>query len=310
MHSLISGSFFYLLFQAKPALLVSVDLDTLAASYLVSRLRRVPLIYDSHEYFTEVPELMGRSAVKRIWECIEARIVPKLEAAITVSDGVASAYMDKYGVRFTTIRNVPLTSSPQKYPEFNESYPSTYKLIYQGALNMGRGIELMIESMRYLQDTTLLIVGDGDIREELQQRVHRLKLTDRVSFPGRIPPGKLNRVTAQCDLGLSLEEDLGLNYRFALPNKIFDYIQARIPVLCSDLPEMAALVKNNGVGEICYERSPQQLAAQIRHMLTDKKNRDHWKINRDRAAKECCWENEEQKLKNIVGAVLKSDGSN
>ena len=297
--------FFYLFIREKPLLLVSVDLDTLPANYLISRLKNIPLLYDSHEYFTEVPELVDRPRVKRIWERIEKMIVPKLKAAMTVSDAVASAYRDQYGVEFTTIRNVPRASVPAYFPEFKETYPSTYKLIYQGALNLGRGIELMIEAMQYLQDTSLLVIGDGDIRTDLQQLVYRLNLTDRIFFPGRIPPDQLIRITAQCDLGLSLEEDLGLNYRYALPNKIFDYIQARIPVLCSDLPEMAALVKKNGVGEICKDRSPQQLASQIRQLLLNEKKRDQLKVNLERAAKEHCWEQEEHRLLALIEDILK-----
>jgi glycosyltransferase involved in cell wall biosynthesis len=296
--------FFFLLFRRRPVMLVSVDLDTLAAGYLVSKLRNIPLLYDSHEYFTEVPELVDRRRVKRTWERIEGMIVPRLRAGIAVSDSIAAVYREKYGVDFRTIRNVPVSMEPGAFPELRDTYPSAYKLIYQGALNRGRGIELMIEAMRYIPDTMLFVVGDGDIRTALQQMVHRLKLTDRVAFPGRIPPGRLAGLTAQCDLGFSLEEDLGLNYRMALPNKIFDYIQARVPVLCSDLPEMASLVEEYGVGEVCRERSPQAIAGQVREMLKDVEKRNRWKEQLDNAARELCWEREEQKLLVLVDELL------
>jgi glycosyltransferase involved in cell wall biosynthesis len=292
--------FFFLLFRRRPVMLVSVDLDTLAAGYLVSRLRRIPILYDSHEYFTEVPELVDRPHVKRTWEFIEGRIVPRLRAGIAVSDSIAEVYRVKYGVEFRTIRNVPVSVDPGVFPELHDTYPSAYKLIYQGALNRGRGIELMIEAMRYVPDTMLFTAGDGDIRTALQSLVHRLKLTDRVVFPGRIPPRRLVAITAQCDIGFSLEEDLGLNYRLALPNKIFDYIQARVPVLCSDLPEMAALVQQYGVGEVCRERSPQALAGQVREILKNVEKQNRWKEQLDKAARELCWEREEQKLVLLV----------
>lgn len=298
--------FFYLLFRQKPAMLVSVDLDTLTANYLVSALRRIPLLYDSHEYFTEVPELMDRPVVKRIWERIERAIIPKLRAGIAVSDSIAAVYRAKYGVGFRTIRNVPLLRSPGVSGNLEDTYPSAYKLMYQGALNRGRGIELMIEAMRYVPDAVLFIVGDGDVRTDLQSQVHRLKLTDRVVFPGRLLPRHLAAITAQCDLGFSLEEDLGLNYRLALPNKIFDYIQARVPVLCSDLPEMGSLVKTYGVGEVCSDRSPQALAEQVREILKNKEKRDVWRVQLDQAANALCWEMEEQKLVEVVDELLES----
>ncbi len=292
--------FFYLLKAGRPGLLIAVDLDTLPANFLVARIRRVPLVFDSHEYFTEVPELVQRPCTKKIWEQIEKHIVPRLTHAIAVSDSISQAYTEKYSTPFVTIRNLPRSVIPSHHPEFHDTYTMKYKLIYQGALNMGRGIELMIDAMQWLQDTMLIVVGDGDIRVELQRRVHALKLTDRVGFPGRIPPEKLVRITAQCSLGLSLEEDFGLNYRYALPNKIFDYIQARIPVLCSDLPEMAAVVKRYGVGEVCISRDPQQLAGQLRGMLHDGDARKRWKIHLDRAAAELNWEREEAKLLSVV----------
>lgn len=296
--------FFLLLFRRRPAMLVSVDLDTLPACYLVSQLRSIPLLYDSHEYFTEVPELVDRPRVKRTWERIEKAIVPRLRAGIAVSGSIAAIYRDRYGVDFRTIRNVPVSTRPAAFPELQDTYPSAYKIIYQGALNKGRGIELMIESMQYIPDCLLFIAGDGDIRTALQSQVHKLKLTDRVVFPGRIPPRRLAAITAQCDLGFSLEEDLGLNYRMALPNKLFDYIQARIPVLCSDLPEMSAVVEGYGVGEVCRSRSPELLAGQVRGILKNKKKQEGWREPLEKAAGELCWEREEQKLVALVNEML------
>lgn len=296
--------FLYLLFGRRPDLLISVDLDTLPAGYMVSRLRRVPLLFDSHEYFTEVPELVGRERTKRFWEKIEGRILPRVAHAMAVSDSIAAAYHEKYGTPFVTVRNVPMTARTEQYPEFHESYHATYKIIYQGALNLGRGIGLMIEAMEWMQDTLLFIVGDGDIRKELQQFARQMKLNDRVVFLGKVPPDKLVQITGQCDLGLSLEEDLGLNYRYALPNKLFDYIQAGIPVLCSDLPEMAALVKRYRVGEISISREPRKLAAQVRGMLHDETARKQWKKNLAKAALELNWEREENKFLELVSTAM------
>jgi glycosyltransferase involved in cell wall biosynthesis len=296
--------FFYLLFLKRPALLVAVDLDTLPANYLVGRLRAIPLLYDSHEYFTEVPELVGRRRVQRVWERLEGWIVPKLKYAMAVSESIAEVYTEKYGTRFVTVRNLARAYTPEPYPEFHKHYTSKYKIIYQGALNMGRGIELMIDTMAQMDDTVLFIAGDGDVRVELERRVDRLKLKERVVFTGRLSPGELQRITPECDLGLSLEEDLGLNYRMALPNKLFDYIQAGIPVLCSDLPEMSAIVHAYRIGEVCISQEPHQLSNQLTGMLKDGDVRKQWKSNLEKAAEELCWEREEQKLLGLVRSAI------
>lgn len=289
-----------LLFRRRPVLLVAVDLDTLPANYLVSRIRGIPLLYDSHEYFTEVPELVGRRGVKRIWERIEEAIVPKLTRAMAVSDSIATVYREKYGTDFITVRNFARAYTAEPYPEFIRSYPSKFRIIYQGALNRGRGIELLIDAMQHLEDTLLFIAGNGDIRDALKRRVERLALQGKVVFTGRLTPGELRRITPECDLGVSLEEDLGLNYRLALPNKIFDYIQAGIPVLCSDLPEMSAIIHHHRVGEVCISREPHELAKQISGMLLDVDARKQWRRNLKKAAAELCWEREEQKLLDLV----------
>jgi glycosyltransferase involved in cell wall biosynthesis len=296
--------FLSLLFRRRPSLLVAIDLDTLLANYLVSRIRKIPLLYDSHEYFTEVPELVDRLATKRIWEALEKRIVPRLKLGIAVSESIAKEYHDKYGTEFLVVRNVPEKKQPVPDKDFHDRFPAKYKIIYQGALNRGRGLELMISSMQQINDTSLLIAGDGDIRMELLKLTNDLNLSDRVFFLGRLLPDHLFKVTCQCSLGISLEEDLGLNYRMALPNKIFDYIQARIPVLCADLPEMAGMIEKWEVGEICRDRTPVALADQLNGMLRDIEKNRYWAGQLEKAAASLCWENEKPKLMEVVDRLV------
>jgi len=296
--------FFRLMIIKRPSFFLAVDLDTLPANYLVSRLRSVPLLYDSHEYFTEVPELIGRPFVKKTWEQIERWIVPKLKHAITVSTSIAKAYKKKYGTEFTVVRNVPLLHEPVSEHEINHQYPSKYKIIYQGALNLGRGVELMISAMQYLEDTILIVAGDGDITDELHAMVAEMKLREKVIFHGRVVPEELYGITCQCNAGLSLEADMGLSYRYALPNKIFDYIQTRIPVICSDLPEMSALVNDFDVGIICGERDPREVADRIRTVIEGDKGHSPGNKKIDEAAKLLCWELEEEFFLRIVEKIL------
>lgn len=296
--------FFYLLKINRPDLLFSIDLDTLPANFLVSKIRRVPLIYDSHEYFTEVPELVERKTTKRVWELIERCILPRIRFAMTVSESIANEYRIKYGTSFETIRNVPWKGEDDKEDNANEKYKAKYLIIYQGALNLGRGIEQMIECMEYLDKTILLIVGEGDIQDKLKAMCKALRLESKVVFTGRIVPSELKKLTSKCDLGLTLEEDIGLSYRYSLPNKLFDYIQARIPVLCSDLPEISALVRKYEIGEVCVKREPKMLAEQIYNILSDVKKTNNFKIKLNVAAAALCWENEEKKLKLLIKSAM------
>ncbi len=300
--------FFYLLFY-RCDILVANDLDTLSANFYASRFKRGKLLYDSHEYFTEVPELVNRKKAQRLWEKMEKKIFPKLTQVVTVCDSIAEIYNQKYNVPVYTIRNVPLRKEKAEKKDlktiFNQNFNSV--LIYQGALNIGRGIENLIDSMLYLDDETVLIIaGKGDIEKELQAKVKQLKLNERVKFLGKVPIEELHAYTLNADLGFSLEEDRGLNYRYALPNKVFDYVQAEVPVICSDLPEMKNLVQQYNLG-LCLsesQRRPEELARIIKNALNDKQKMSEWKSNCLIAANELNWEKEKIKLKEILKKLV------
>ncbi len=286
--------FLFLLF-AKFNVLLSNDLDTLPANFLASKLKNKPLVYDSHEYFTEVPELVNRPAVQKTWEWLEKRTLPKLKYAYTVCDSIAEIYRQKYGTSFRVVRNFPMASQLKKdSPARSEKNEKT--VLYQGAINVHRGLEQAILAMKYLNHARLLIAGDGDIRVQLEKLVQQEKLENKVEFLGRLPISELAKITPTADLGLSVEEDVGLNYRFALPNKLFDYIQAEVPVLVTNLPEMAAIVTRYRIGEIAGSLEPEKLAAKINLALFDEAKRQKWKDNLKVAASELTWENEEKRL--------------
>jgi glycosyltransferase involved in cell wall biosynthesis len=170
-------------------------------------------------------------------------------------------------------------------------------ILYQGALNVGRGLELMIETMQYVDNAIFILVGSGDITKKLQSLVKQKKLEQKVRFLGRITPNELRKITPKADLGISLEEDLGLSYHFALPNKIFDYIHAEIPVLASDLPEMKKIITHYQVGEIATNRNPENLAKQIVNLLHKPKTEFLKALKK--AKKDLNWQRESKKLLNM-----------
>ena len=284
---------------------VANDLDTLLPNFLVSKMTKSPLYYNSHEYFTEVPELVDRPKVRKVWEKLERGLLPKVRNAYTVCQSIAEAYRYKYGTYFQVVRNVPERMSPFEIREDKKLGLGDKKVIlYQGALNVGRGLEPMIRAMQEIDHAVLVIVGDGDIAAHLQALVLRLSLQDKVKFLGRIPFNEVKHITVQADLGLSIEEDLGLNYRFALPNKLFDYIQAQVPVLITNLPEMAALMNRYEIGEITPSLEPEILGRKINEMLSDETKRSVWKKNLETAARELTWENEEKILQELFSNFI------
>jgi glycosyltransferase involved in cell wall biosynthesis len=286
---------FTFLLGAKADIILANDLDTLLGCWLAARLRRKQLFFDSHELFPEVPELVDRPFIRKIWMKLEAFLVPKIDRGFTVSRPIVDYYQERYNLRFELIRNLGRFRYDYEFDGLSKDQ-SMKTIIYQGAINLGRGLELAIRSIKHLENVQLWIVGDGDIIAKLRQLATHLGLGDRVKFFGRVSIEKLWKYTARAHAGISLEEDLGLNYRYALPNKLFDYIQARIPVICSDLPEMAAIVNKFGVGKVLVEREPLRLAEIIRDLITENPERDKMISNLELAARELCWEREEEKL--------------
>ena len=294
---------FFFLLNKKVNILYANDLDTLLANYLVSKIKKLQLIYDTHEYFTEVPELINRKIIQSTWSFIERKIFPRLKHVITVNQSIAEVYQKKYGVDIDVVRNLPIRIEKVK-PTINIKVEGQKIIIYQGAINVHRGIEYMVEAMQYLDNTILWIIGDGDIRKDIEDLVNKLNLNDKVKMPGVIPFQKLNQYTRQADLGLSLEEDKGLNYHYALPNKLFDYIQAEIPVLVSPLIEMKNIVEHYQVGELLISHIPRQIAEQINELLSNNQKILQWKANAKIAAKELCWENEQQKVNSLLKEII------
>lgn len=297
--------FWFLLFRPS-TILVSNDLDTLLPNYLVSKLKGKRLVYDSHEYFTEVPELISRPKVKAVWERIERFIFPKLQFVSTVNQSIAEKYQEKYGVSLKVVRNVSPLWNPSHIRSKEElGIPEgKHILIMQGAgLNVDRGVEEAIRMMPFLENSVLIIVGNGDIIPDMKKLVETENWQDLVLFFGKRPYSELLQFTQQADLGLSFDQPTNPNYLFSLPNKIFDYIHTSTPIICSDLVEVSKLVKGYQVGEIVSDFNPEHLAQQIQAVLNNSELMDRWKSNCKIAAAKENWEVEVQQLNEFYPKV-------
>ena len=292
--------FIFLIFTSFD-ILHSNDLDTLPANYLASRIKRKPIIYDSHEYFTGVPELKNRHFTKKIWEIIERLIFPRLQNIITVNDSIARIYGEKYGKQIHVIRNLPVKAKFDNAlsPAFF-GLPENRKLvILQGSgINRERGAEEAVEAMQYIDNATLVIAGKGDVIPELINKVINSPLRDKIIFKSLMPYDKLMQLTSLCDCGLSLDKDSNLNYRYSLPNKLFDYIMAGIPVVASALPEVIKIMNKYDIGLVIKDHSSFEIAEKINTILVSKTKHSLSK-NLKRAADDLNWDNEKHKLLTI-----------
>ncbi len=288
--------FLFLLFR-KFDIIVSNDLDTLPASYCAGKLRGKKIVYDSHEFFTEVPELVNRNFPRRVWLLIERLILPRLKHAYTVSTSIAETYNRLYKIQMEVIQNVPLFNDNAN--DSPETKTEQKIILYQGSLNVGRGLEQMINAMQFIDNAHFKIIGDGDIVQQLKQQIKEKALEKKVTIKGRMPFQELPAETSKADLGIALEENIGLNYYYALPNKLFDYIQAGVPVLVSPFPEMQKIVNQYEIGTVYDHKDAKMLAQKIDEIFELKNRYQQWQRNTQKAAKDLCWEKQEETLINI-----------
>jgi glycosyltransferase involved in cell wall biosynthesis len=299
--------FLYLLFH-RSTILVANDLDTLLANFLVSKLKSIKLVYDSHEYFTEVPELVENPGKQKIWQTLEGLIFPKLKNCYTVNDSIAKMYMQKYGISVKVIRNVApnFMSLAIKTREDLGLPTDKFIIIIQGSgINKRRGAEEAVQAMNYIEDALLLIIGSGDVIHDLKNQVREDDLNDKVRFLPKMPYAEMMQYTMNGDLGLAIDHTDVLNHKLALPNKFFDYIQAEIPILATDITEVRAIIEKYQIGFVLeHELTTQTLAAKINEIKSgflDQK--EFLKENLKKAKLSENWENELMKLKEIYSIL-------
>ncbi|MEO9532283.1 MAG: glycosyltransferase [Crocinitomicaceae bacterium] len=294
--------FLYLLFH-KADVLLSNDLDTLFANHWAKKFKKnCKLIYDSHEYYCGTPELVSRPKIQNFWRKIEKRCLPKVDAMYTVNESIADLYREEYNKKVQVVRNItdgnlpPLTHSRSSLglPE------NQYIVIMQGAgINIDRGGEEMIEAIQKVDNAVLAIVGDGDVVPQLKEKVQQENWQEKVLFFGKRPYAELMDFTRLSDIGISMDKDSNINYRFSLPNKIFDYIHAGIPLFVSDLKEIKNIVEEYQVGVVCDSHHPDDIAKRLNAVFANQDMLKRFKKNAKKAAIELNWQKETEVLKSI-----------
>lgn len=309
--------FFYLMTHHADILLAN-DLDTLPANYLASKFKRIKLVFDSHEYFTGVPELINRARVRNIWKGFEQFILPRVDIVYTVNDSIAEIYRNEYKKDIFVVRNMPFEKQP-KYKSDDETFgiiPATHSetavvlnliyetlktekrkiIIYQGAINVDRGLEEMFEAMEWLDDVVFLMIGNGDLYKKFKNQLKKLHYADRIIMTGSIPFQYLSAFTELATLGISFEKSTNINYKFASPNKVVDYIHAGIPVLASRLVEIEKVVNKFNVGDFIESHHPTHIVLKIKELISNQGLLNKWKVNCKAAANALTWEKEEKVL--------------
>lgn len=261
--------FWFLVFK-KADVFLSNDLDTLWPNYLASRLRGKKLIYDTHEYFLGVPEIQNRPLVKWVWTRIERHIFPKLRYAFTVNESIADLYLTDYVRRPMVFRNISMPPKIERWKTRTELGLPEEKFIFinQGSgMNIDRGLEEALQAIELVDNAILLFVGSGDAIPMLKEEAKQRNLEAKVKFVDRVPYEELLQYTHAADVGLSLDKDTNINYKYSLPNKLFDYIFCQKPVLVSRVVEVAGIVNRYKIGLVAADYRAETIADLMKEMM-------------------------------------------
>ena len=295
------------------------DFPTLLPGHKIAKKLSARLIYDSHEIYLETLNQffptkatllksiffkISLNFMKTFGKLTENRLIRKADAIITVNESLANYFKTTYTVKDVhVIMNFPPTPylDSTKFVDFRSmfSFEKNDKiLIYQGVLNRGRGLELIINTIKHVPVCfKLIILGNGPLKPQLINLTKDLKLENQIKFIDKVPINDLLNYTSGADYGLNILEDYNLSKKLASPNKLFEYIHAGIPVICSNSVENAKVINKYKIGEMVINNK-NDIAKTIQSMSMA--NIDRYESACLQASREYNWEKQEETILNIV----------
>lgn len=280
--------FFFLLFR-KVDVICAIDLDTILPVYYASKLRGKERVYDAHEIFTDLKEVISRPSVHKMWLWIANHTVPNFPHGYTIGECYAEDFKKRYGVNYGVVRNATILK-PVNIPEKKERF-----ILYQGAVNVGRCFEQLIPAMKYI-DTPLIICGEGNFYQQAVTLAKEHGVEDKVTFKGYVPPAQLSDYTIQAYIGITLFEDTSLSNRLSLANRFFDYMHYGVPQLCIKYPEYERVNAQYEIASLIEDVTPENIAAKLNELLNDDDYYQRLQQNCMEARKKYCWQEETKTL--------------
>ena len=266
------------------------DLNMLPAAIRAARAHRARVVYDAHELY---PEMNGLAPAERvIWRAIESRSIRRADEVITVNGSVADELALRYGIpRPTVVMNVP-EPSPGGDVEVPDALRAGGTIILSlGGVTTGRGLEQSVDALRSCEGTLVLL---GPVREPfaeaLRERARAVGVEDRVVFAGSVPPEHVVAAASTASVGLCTIRNVSRSYYLSLPNKLFEYLHAGVPVVASDFPEIARIVRTYDAGELCDPEDPASIARAITRVVSDPSRHAQLRANARRAAGDVTWQ--------------------
>ena len=278
------------------------DLDALWPSARAAARLRAHLVYDSHELFVEQSSLVDRPAIRGFWRWLERRLVRRVDRVLTVSPAIARSLQQTYGLERppVLVRNLPPFREPVAGDGLRQALglvgDRTPLVLYQGGFLTENGLADQITAMSRIEGGRLVLLGSGPTEDSLRRQVSALGLRDRVRFLPRLPFPELHALTCGADIGLCVIRPAGNSFLWSMPNKLFEYMMAGLPVVAGDTPEIRRVIEETEAGVLVDPGDPDAIADAIRELLSDEPRRRRMGEAALRSAERYCWEREVPRL--------------
>lgn len=292
--------------KIKADLYHSNDLNTVPQGYICSKLKKKPLVYDSHEVQT------SRTGYNpKITKFFEGFFVKRVDKMIMTTDTRADFTKELYNIeKPEVIHNYPFFTGEQSIKHKKNIHEmcnidkSEPILLYQGGIQAGRGLDKIVKSIPMIKRGTVVFIGDGRIKPEIKQLVKDMKLEHRVRFIDKVPVDELKYYTASAYLGFQVLNNVCFNHYSALSNKLFEYIMSEVPVVACDFPEIKKVVTESEVGICVDSSSPEEIAKAVNVLLENTDLHNSFKDNCKIAKNKYNWNNEKTKFVEIYNEIL------
>ncbi len=261
------------------------DLYTLPALAAAARRHGGALALDARELYPHVDGTAGKPWATWAWTAVERAYLRRCDAVFAVNRSIAERMARTYRIpEPLLVHNLPVRRAVERTDALRErlGIPGDQPIVlYQGLIREGRGLETLVRAMRGVPEAALVTIGDGPLKPALERQAADA-LGRRAHFLPHTPPDELLALTASADLGVFVAEPITESVRLALPNKLFEYLAAGLPLVVTALPEVERVVRGFDVGLVVPPGDAAALAAALRHALTDEAARARWHANAPR----------------------------